>query len=108
MVITGSIYFTGAIVILVGGLYWKRASRAGAMAALLAGATAILGLEPVRHACIDVFAGFLTFDAPKMKQELTSSIVGLFSLGLTTSLFVIVSLCKPDRCSELEEDQHYA
>lgn len=108
MVITGSIYFTGAIVILVGGLYWKRASRAGAMAALLAGATAILGLEPVRHACIDVFAGFLTFDAPKMKQELTSSIVGLFSLGLTTSLFVIVSLCKPDRCSEPEEDQDYA
>ena len=31
MVITGSIYATKAIVVLVGGLYWERASSVGAM-----------------------------------------------------------------------------
>jgi SSS family solute:Na+ symporter len=49
MAITGAIYSTGAFAVLVGGLYWPRASSTGAFCALLAGCTAILGLQPVRQ-----------------------------------------------------------
>jgi len=46
MAVTGAIYFTGAFALLLFGLYWKRASRTGAYAALLCGLLAIFGLAP--------------------------------------------------------------
>jgi len=97
MVITGSIYATGAIVVLFGGLYWKRASSTGALVALFAGATAILGLEPVRHFLIEGLGTLADLDTAYWKSTITSSMVGLFSLGLTTVLFIAVSLVFPDR-----------
>ncbi len=48
--ITGAVYFTGAIVVLTAGLYWKRASSMGARWALLAGLSAVIGLGPVKTA----------------------------------------------------------
>ena len=48
MAVTGAIYFAGAFALLLGGLYWKRASSTGALLALLAGLVAILGLSPVQ------------------------------------------------------------
>ncbi|MFC1724856.1 sodium:solute symporter [candidate division KSB1 bacterium] len=42
--ITGTIYFSGAFPVVVGGLYWKKASRTGAMASLLCGLFSLLGL----------------------------------------------------------------
>ncbi len=96
MVITGSIYATGAIVVLFGGLYWKSASRAGALSALIVGASAVLGLEPVRLLVIESIAALANLDADYWKLNITSSVVGLFSLGLTTVLFILVSLIFPD------------
>ena len=49
MAVTGAIYFTGAFALLLGGLYWQRASSTGAFLALLAGMTAIIGLGPVQE-----------------------------------------------------------
>jgi SSS family solute:Na+ symporter len=49
LAVTGAIYFTGAISLLAGGLYWKRASTTGAYLSLLAGSLCILGLRPVRE-----------------------------------------------------------
>ena len=46
---TGAIYFNGAFALLLGGLYWKRASSTGAFLALLAGIFAVFGLSPVQH-----------------------------------------------------------
>ena len=46
--ITGAIYFTGAISVIIFGLYWEKASKMGAILALLGGLSALLGLEPVR------------------------------------------------------------
>lgn len=44
MALTGSIYLGGAGSIILGGLYWKRATAAGAWAAMIVGATlAVLG-----------------------------------------------------------------
>ncbi len=50
MAVTGAIYFTGAFSLLVGGLYWHRASSTGAILALLVGITAVIGLGPVQQA----------------------------------------------------------
>ena len=48
MAITGAIYFTGAFATLVGGIYWKRASRIGAYAAFFCGFLMVLGLKPMQ------------------------------------------------------------
>ena len=82
MAITGAIYFTGAFALLVGGLYWKRASRAGARAALLCGLTALIGLGPIKQ-----YLG-LTF--------LSGANIGLMTICLTIVMMVIVSLLFPD------------
>ena len=47
--ITGAIYFSGAIAVLIGGLYWKKASETGALLALIGGLLALIGLEPIRE-----------------------------------------------------------
>lgn len=82
MAITGAIYFTGAIPLLVGGLYWRGASRAGANLALLAGFSAILGLGPVRH--------LLQWD------EVSGARIGLISVTFTALVFVLGSILLPD------------
>lgn len=48
LAVTGAIYFTGAIALLAGGLYWKRASTAGAYLSLASGLLCLLALEPIR------------------------------------------------------------
>ena len=47
--ITGAIYFSGAIAVLIGGLYWEKASETGAILAFIAGLSALIGLEPIRE-----------------------------------------------------------
>jgi len=49
MAVTGAIYFTGAFATLVGGIYWKRASTAGAYAAFTCGFFMLMGLKPVQE-----------------------------------------------------------
>tara|TARA_A100001015_G_scaffold282813_1_gene347487 strand:+ start:233 stop:1636 length:1404 start_codon:yes stop_codon:yes gene_type:complete len=82
MAITGAIYFTGAFALLVTGLYWQKASRIGALSALLCGFTAILGLGPIRE--------WLNL------SFLTGAQIGLFTIALTLSVMVIGSLLYPD------------
>ena len=83
LVVTGAVYFTGAFALLVGGLYWKRASSTGAVLALLCGFFAIFGLEPVRNA-----VGF---------DGLTGAQVGLFTIGMAFTAMIIGSLLFPDK-----------
>jgi len=84
MAVTGAIYFTGAFALLLGGLYWKRASSTGAFLALLVGMTAVLGLSPVQD-----FFGI----------KIASAWVGLISIGATIIAMVFGSVCFPDRRS---------
>ena len=72
--ITGAIYFTGAIVVLVAGMYWKRASSTGAVLALITGLSAIVGLF-----------------------QKNVALVGLTTLGLGAVAMVVGSLLFPDR-----------
>ena len=67
MAVTGTIYLAGAFTVIVAGLYWKRASKTGAMIALLAGLLAVLGIGPwtqgeaVPWYLTDKFIGVMTF-----------------------------------------------
>ena len=91
MAVTGAVYFTGALALLVFGLYWKRASRVGAYLALLAGFAAVLGLTPVQ----DVLA--LDRLGSALGIALTGERVGLFTIALCLVLMVVGSLLFPDR-----------
>ena len=84
--ITGAIYFTGAISVVVLGLYWPKASSVGAILALLGGLSSIIGLEPIR-----VYLG-IHIDNP--------AIIGLLSLMFSLMLMVIGSFIFPDEQKE--------
>ena len=87
MAVTGAIYFTGAFALLLGGLYWKRASSTGAFIALIGGLGAIVGLTPVQDL---------------LGIEYSSARVGLLSVIGTIVLMIIGSLLFPDRKQEKE------
>ncbi len=99
--ITGAIYFTGAISVVVLGLYWSKASSTGAILALLGGLSSILGLEPIRLSLGINIAN--------------PAIIGLLSLGFSLSLMIIGSLIFPDKnnkfmkvsskCKKIEKNQ---
>ena len=116
MAVTGAIYAAGAMAVLASGLYWKRASSTGAVLALLAGSSAILGLSPAQAAvsglmtqigglssCLHEF--FLTLpgvtqsavDSSVLNLEISSARVGLFSVGATFAAMIVGSLLFPDR-----------
>ena len=80
--ITGAVYFTGAISVIVMGIYWEKASSTGAILALLGGLSAIIGLEPIRNAI------GINLDNP--------SIIGLSTLALSITLMILGSLIFPD------------
>ena len=84
MAVTGSIYLSGAFTLLVGGIYWKRASSAGAKAALIGGVLSIAGL--FRESINEVF-----------KWKISGEQVGLFCFVFCAILFVAFSLVFPDK-----------
>lgn len=93
MAVSGAIFFTGAMSVLVCGLYWKRASAAGAVAALLCGGTAVLGLGPVQR-----LVGLQYEDAAgEWVQHLTGAQVGLMTAALSFVAMILGSLLFPDR-----------
>ena len=82
--ITGAIYFTGAISVILFGLYWDKASSYGAIAALLGGLSAIIGLEPIRNS-IHILKGY------------EAEHIGLLTLCFSILLMIIFSIIFPDR-----------
>ena len=82
MAITGAVYFTGGFTLLLAGIYWRRASSAGAYAALGCGCLAIFGLKPLQHA---------------VGLNVSSPILGLGCVGLAMLAMVVISLILPDR-----------
>jgi len=99
--ITGAIYFTGAISVVVLGLYWDKASSTGAILSLLGGLSSILGLEPIR-----IYLG-INISNP--------ALIGLLALSFSIFLMVFGSLIFPDKnkdfieifnkCKEVEKKQ---
>ena len=82
--ITGAIYFTGAISVILFGIYWSKASSTGAIAALLGGLSALFGLEPIRLSI-------------PMISNMNPEEIGLLTLVITAMLMVVFSLLFPDK-----------
>lgn len=78
LAISGSIYFCSGVVLLAGGLYWKRATRRGALLALFAGFSALAGLGPIKSAL-----GLGGISAP---------VIGFSAVALATLAFILGSL----------------
>lgn len=87
MAITGTVYVSGAVTVLIGGLYWKRASRTGAFCALLAGLVSLSGLAIGK---VQTLVG----------EWITTVHLGFFHFLFCIAVFVIVSLLVPDKEGE--------
>lgn len=88
LAVAGAVYFTGAFWLLVLGLYWRRASRFGAYLALVCGAAALLGLEPVRNA---------------LRLPISGAAAALGAVALSMAAMVLGSVLVPDRGSSRDE-----
>jgi len=88
MAITGAIYFTSALVLLVAGLYWKRASTLGAYLALGCGLVNLAGLAPIREA--------LSIPTTIGGMALSTAHIGLFSVTAAIGALVAGSFARPD------------
>jgi len=86
--ITGAVYFTGAISVVVFGIYWDKSSSTGATLALLGGLSSIIGLEPIRNAI-----GF---------NITNPALIGLSALAFSMILMVVGSILFPDTESKVE------
>jgi solute:Na+ symporter, SSS family len=86
MSVTGTIYLAGVMPVVVGGLYWKRASSVGAYMALITGMMGILALDP----CLKVVNRLLG-------SSIVSDHVMLATFGSSVVFFVLGSLIFPDK-----------
>ncbi len=106
LMVSGAIYFTGAIVVLTAGLYWKRASRVGAFLSLSTGLLMVFGLAPVR-----VFLHLTNDDlSEKLGRvvEINEAHIGLATIALAAVLMVVGSLLFPDkRSSDSQTDEEH-
>lgn len=89
LAVSGAIYFTGAFAVLLFGLYWRRASRAGAYAALASGMLALLGLTPVRQG--------LGLSNEDLGMTINEAHIGLATTATSLVMMVVGSLLFPDR-----------
>lgn len=83
LAVSGTIYYAGGFAVLIFGIYWRRASRAGALLAIAAGLTAVLGLKPLQEVL-----GI---------GEIRSEYIALGAAGLATLFMVAGSALLPDR-----------
>ncbi|MCL4691362.1 MAG: hypothetical protein KJ060_02485, partial [Candidatus Hydrogenedentes bacterium] len=98
LTVSGAIYFTGAFSVLLGGLYWKRASSTGAVLAMCTGGLAVLGLEALqRFLLLTVLRIDLARAEHIMATYLPSQRVGLAVVLLALTVMVVGSLLFPDR-----------
>jgi SSS family solute:Na+ symporter len=90
MAISGAIYFTGAIALLVFGIYWKRASQVGAYLALICGFGALIGLKPIQTI---------------LGIDVSSETVGLTVIACAITSMVVGSLIFPHRSKPSEQKE---
>jgi len=85
LAVTGTVYLSGAIPTVVGGLYWKRGSQIGALAAILGGLLGLSAMGP----CVEVING--SFSLNVNGTHLT-----LLTFAFSAVVYVAGSLLFPD------------
>ncbi len=90
--ITGAVYSSGAMALLIFGIYWRRASSTGAVLALLGGFTALAGLSDFSDGIERQLQQYFA-----LQVDLQAWHVGLLTLGFTFALMIIGSLLFPDK-----------
>ncbi|MFH1744295.1 MAG: sodium:solute symporter family protein [bacterium] len=90
MAVTGNIYLSGSATILIGGLYWRRASSTGAFIALMGGLFSIAGIF------LETFQRFMPW--------LSAELLGLGNYALCVVLFVVCSLLFPDKSQRVLQE----
>jgi len=95
MATTGTIYFSGASALLVCGLYWRRASNAGAMASLLAG---LIALAPIFKKWLPV-----DVDNPIYKFANEEHVCRVFAFIASWLAMIVFSLLLPNRTTKAFE-----
>ncbi|MCC6414852.1 MAG: sodium:solute symporter family protein [Opitutaceae bacterium] len=83
LAVTGNIYLASLFTLLVGGLYWRRASKVGAYAALILGAV-----------------GPVTFLLLGKQYPIAPEVAGTAAFGLAALGLIAGSLLKPDRAPQ--------
>jgi len=99
MAITGAIYFAGATVVIIAGAYWRHASSAGAVAAIVAGTGSVLALAPVRSAVLPSLGRLLGLGASeiaRLESHLTEANITLSCTVLAVIAMVVFSILIPD------------
>ena len=101
MAVSGAIYFVGAFVLLLGGIYWKRASRVGAYLALICGTLAVFGLEQPRTWFSTQLTQWGLFGGDWISNggdpPVTEAHVILSVTTMAMLLMIVGSLCFPDK-----------
>ncbi|MBN2475722.1 MAG: sodium:solute symporter family protein [Pirellulales bacterium] len=93
MAVSGAIYYVGAFVLLLGGLYWPRASRTGAYLALGCGTMAVFGLSwPCKQLSRAIVGLGIVESAEIREQHVILAVTGSALLAM-----VVGSLLFPDR-----------
>ncbi|MBM3474276.1 MAG: sodium:solute symporter family protein [Armatimonadetes bacterium] len=87
MAITGAIYFTGAFAALAGGIYWKGGSRVGAYGAFIVSLFNVVALKPMQDLLGVTWPG-------------NGEWPGLVIVPVTCIVYVVLSVCFPDRRTE--------
>ncbi len=110
--ITGAVFVAGAGAALIGGLYWKRATAAGAWAAMITGMTVAAGGIVAQQLEAEVFADMprgLEWLGPPglfLKVGLTGQELTFLACVLAVAAYVFVSLVTPDPRLDLDRLLH--
>jgi SSS family solute:Na+ symporter len=103
--VTGAIFLGGAGSVIIGGLYWKKATTAAAWTAMIAGSATALGGICLEHYWTSIAAHLLHWFPNSFylqnhldKFPVNGQYVNALSMGLAIALYILVSLltCRED------------
>jgi solute:Na+ symporter, SSS family len=112
--LTAAMFVGGAGSVIIGGLYWKRGTTAGAWAAMLLGmATAAAGIivkqvDPQTLAALRASAGFGWAGAAALfvQRELSGQVLSFCAMASSSAAYVLVSLLGPRAVCDMDRLLH--
>ncbi len=113
--ITGAIYLSGAGAVMLGGLYWKRGSNAGAFTALTVGTVCGIGFIVLQQSWSNTLVPFLVEKFPhyrdyllahQAKFPIPAPYLTLITMGASTLSYILVSLLGPRHVHNMDKMLH--